>query len=139
MSHNMEKEVRSFEDLECWKICTEVRRDLMLVLKKYPAEEKFSLTDNTKRASRSITQNIAEGYGRYHYYDKSKFCVMSRGSLYELIDQMITANDEKYITEEEYKTVRSKIEKAIIVLNGYINYLDKKGNEELEKKKKGKV
>lgn len=131
----MQTEIRSFEDLECWKMCTEIRRDLTEILKKYPPEEKFGLTDNTRRASRSTTQNIAEGYGRYHFYDKSKFCGFSRGSLYELIDQMIIANDEKYISDEEYKTIRNKIEKAIIVLNGYINYLDKKGLEELKKKK----
>lgn len=135
----MKTEIRSFEDLDCWKLCTEIRRDLMQILKKYPSEEKFGLTDNTRRASRSATQNIAEGYGRFHYYDKSKFCVASRGSLYELIDQMITANDEKYITEEEYKIIRGKIENAIVVLNGYINYLDRKGLEELSKNKKDKL
>lgn len=125
----MEQVIRSFEDLECWKLCTEIRRKLIELLKKYPPHEKFGLTDNTRRASRPVTQNIAEGYGRYHDKENIKFCYNSRGSLFELIDQMITARDEKYIDDNEYTTMRNKIENALKVLNGYINYLDRKSKE----------
>ena len=123
---------RSFEDLECWREATKVRRNIKEILKQFPPHEKFGLTDNMRRASRSITQNIAEGYGRFHYQENIQFCRISRGSLFELIDQYITAQDEGYISVLEYKTGREQIDTALRILNGYINYLEK------QKKLKGK-
>ena len=116
---------KSFEDLECWKAATVVRRTVMKILKKFPDFEKYDLTDNMRRASRSATQNIAEGYGRFHYQENIQFCRVSRGSLFEMIDQYITAFDEKYISEQEYKTGRDEIDTALRLLNGYINYLER--------------
>ena len=116
---------KSFEDLECWKACTEVRRFITELVKKYPKEEKFALTDDMKRAARSSTHNIAEGFGRYHYQENIQFCRYSRGSLYELIDQLITSIDEGLITKKEYETGRSLISKSLALLNGYIKYLSK--------------
>jgi four helix bundle protein len=122
----MKKEqVKSFEDLECWKAAVEVRKFIAELIKKLPATEKYDLIDNMKRASRSATRNIAEGYGRFHYKENIQFCRHSRGSLYELIDDLITCNDENFITGEEYKQGRAKIDKALAILNGYINYLTK--------------
>ena len=82
---------KSFEELECWKACREVRRFITDLVKKYPKEEKYSLVDDMKRAARSTTQNIAEGFGRFHYQENIQFCRHSRGSLHELIDQLITS------------------------------------------------
>ena len=87
--------LKSFEDLDCWKAGTEVRRFIMILVKKFPAKEKFSLIDNMTRASRSVTQNIAEGFGRYHFQENIQFCRQSRGSLQELLDQLITSLDEE--------------------------------------------
>ena len=114
---------RSFEDLECWKACTEVRRFITKLVKKYPKDEKYSLVDDMKRAARSTSHNLAEGFGRFHFQENIQFCRISRGSLYELIDQLITSLDDGYITSEEYDTGRSLISKALALLNGYINYL----------------
>ena len=77
------------------------------------------------RASRSITENIDEGYGRYHYTENIQFCRISRGSLYELMDQFITALDENYISRNEYDKGRELLEKSKGLINGYINYLRK--------------
>jgi len=57
---------KTFEDLECWKACTEVRRFITELVKKYPKEERFSLVDDMKRAARPTSHNIAEGFGCYH-------------------------------------------------------------------------
>ena len=118
------KRIVSFEDLECWKACRVVRIFIMNLVRKFPDSEKYSLADGMKRASRSITENIAEGFGRYHFQENIQFCRHSRGSLHELIDQLITAQDENYISNEEYKKGRSLINDALGLLNGYINYLN---------------
>jgi four helix bundle protein len=116
---------RSFEELDCWKVCTEVRRYITELVKKYPQDEKFALVDDMKRAARSTTHNIAEGFGRFHFQENIQFCRHSRGSLYELIDQLITSLDEGYISQEEYEKGRALIAKALRLLNGYINYLSR--------------
>ena len=123
MKKDNNKSFRSFEDLECWKACSEVRRFITKLVKKYPKEERYSLVDDMKRAARSTTHNLAEGFGRFHYQENIQFCRISRGSLYELIDQLITSLDDGYITSEEYDTGRSLISRALALLNGYINYL----------------
>jgi len=120
---------KSFEELECWKACTEVRRFITKLVKKFPREEKFALTDDMKRAARSSTHNIAEGFGRFHYQENIQFCRQSRGSLHELIDQLITAKDEGLIQDEDYEKGRELISKALAILNGYINYLSRKKSQ----------
>ena len=109
--------MKSFEELECWKSGTEVRRFISELIKKYPADERFGLIDNTRRASRSVTQNIAEGYGRFHFKENIQFCRQSRGSLYEILDQLITARDDRYINESEYEEGRRLVTKSLAILN----------------------
>ena len=114
---------KSFEELECWKACAEVRRFIIALIKGYPKDEKFALIDDMKRAARSSTHNIAEGFGRFHYQENIQFCRQSRGSLYELIDQLITSKEEGFIQDTDYDKGRGLISKALTLLNGYINYL----------------
>lgn len=125
MKKDNKKSFKSFEDLECWKACTEVRRYITELVKKYPKDEKYSLVDDMKRAARSTTHNVAEGYGRFHFQENIQFCRISRGSLYELIDQLITSLDEGHITDGEYERGRELINGALVLLNGYIRYLNK--------------
>ncbi len=120
--------VKIFEDLECWKKGTELRREIGKVIKLYPSFEKFELVSQMRRASRSITHNIVEGYGRYHYQENIQFCRTSRGSAYEIIDQLITSLDEEYISKEKYEELRLMAVNCIKILNGYINYLVKAKN-----------
>jgi four helix bundle protein len=81
------------------------------------------------RASRSVTANIAEGYGRYHYQENIQFCRQARGSLFELIDHLSVALDENYIAEDHYNDLKSNILEIIRMLNGYIKYLAKSKKE----------
>jgi four helix bundle protein len=118
--------VHSFEDLNCWKAATELRREISRLVKSFPPQEKFSLISQTVRASRSVTNNIAEGFGRYHYQEFIQFCRIARGSLAELLDHLIIANDEAYISNVQLDEFRTKIEKATALINGFINYLESK-------------
>jgi len=97
-----------------------------------PKQEQYDLIDNIRRAFRSCTRNIAEGYGRFHYKENIQFCRISRGSMMEIWDDLITCKDEKYFSEEKFNQGVSLIKYAIKVLNGYIAYLEKakylKGN-----------
>jgi four helix bundle protein len=120
----MPESIRSFEDLECWQAGRDVRLFVArVVVPALPREEKHRLGDQIVRAARSITANIAEGYGRFHYLDNSKFCSNARGSSCEVLDHLITATDENLVPVELLSEGRAKVETALRLINGYIAYL----------------
>lgn len=121
--------MQSFEDLEAWKLSRVLRNEIFELTKKFPSEEKYRLTDQLVRASRSITANIAEGYGRYHYKENAKFCRIARGSLLEVLDHLICAYDSSLIDEKMLDEYRFKIAHNKKVLNGYIAFLIKRTEE----------
>jgi len=83
------------------------------------------LKDQLVRASRSVTANIAEGYGRHHHQENIQFCRQARGSLTEVLDHLNTAIDEAYLNQEYYQILRAQLEQVWKVLNGYIAYLSR--------------
>ncbi len=123
-----ENDVKTFEDLHCWQAARELRQFIAQeVVPLLPEAEKYRLTDQLVRASRSGTANIAEGYGRFHYKDNAKFCSNSRGSAWEILDHLITAQDEGLISEDLLNSGREKVYKMIRLVNGYMKYLKKAG------------
>ena len=118
----------NFEYLEVWKECRMLRKDVSLLVKGFPIEEKFRLNDQLIRASRSVTANIAEGHGRFHYQENTQFCRQARGSLSEIVDHLICAFDEGYLTENHLIEFKVQIEKCMKLLNGYISFLQKQKN-----------
>ena len=90
--------IKSFEELKCWMTAKEIRIFVSELIVKFPKND-FDMISNMKRASRSCTRNIAEGFGRCHYQENIQFCRISRGSMTELTDDFITCFDEKYITD----------------------------------------
>ncbi len=115
---------QTFTDLDVYKECRNLRIQISeLVKTTFPQEEKYKLSDQIIRSSRSVTANIAEGFGRYYYKENIQFCRMARGSLLETKDHVFVAFDEKYIDNETLTVFLSKIELCGKLLNGYINYL----------------
>jgi len=125
----METTFKGFKELECWKKGRELRKRISEMAKTFPPEEKYSLTSQINRSARSITSNIAEGYGRYTYTDTRHFFVQSRGSVAETIDHLTVALDENYITEEYYQEIEALCAVVFRLINGYIAYLDKSKTE----------
>jgi len=119
----MKTEIRSFEDLEVWKYARILQTRISKMVKSFPDIERYRLTDQLIRSSRSISSNIAEGYGRYHYQENIQFCRQARGSLNELLNDLITAYEEKYIDQSNYYSVRKDVNTCLKLLNGYIAYL----------------
>jgi four helix bundle protein len=113
----------AFTDLEVWKKSRLLRNNIAEPLKTFPAEEKYRLTDQIIRPSRSIGNNITEGHGRYHYLDASKFLTNARGSAAETIDHLIIAFDNKLIDQQTLENLRKDCEECMRMINGYIAYL----------------
>ena len=90
-------EIRSFRDLEVWKKSMSLAEHVYGVLRKFPAEERFGLADQLRRAVISIPSNIAEGRGRGSAKDFSNFLCMARGSLNEVVTQLELAKRLGYL------------------------------------------
>ena len=120
-----ESKIKWFEDLDVWQICRELRVKLTTIARDLPPEEKFRLTDQIIRAARSVTNNIAEGYGRYHFQENIQFCRQSRGSLYELIDHLTICVEENYLSSDHLDKLKSDCVRAIKLINGFIRFLQK--------------
>ncbi len=88
----------------------------------FPREEQFGLTNQIRRAVVSITSNIAEGFSRNSYKEKSQFYSMALGSLTEVQNQLIIAKDLDYITQDEF----NKAADITIVVNKLLNGLIKR-------------
>jgi len=115
---------RDFTSLKAWTKCCEVKLFFYKkIIPLLPKEEKFNLDIQIRKASVSITANISEGYGRYHYKEGVQYYRISRGSLYELKDHLLSCNEFGYINGELVKEGKSLIESAKIILNGYINFV----------------
>ncbi|HQY11375.1 MAG TPA: four helix bundle protein [Ferruginibacter sp.] len=117
--------LRSFEELNCWKEAVILRKELKPLIDGLPKNEEYRLKDQLVRCLRSVTNNIAEGYGRFNHQENIQFCRISRGSLHEITDHLIIAAEENYITPEELSIRKEQINKCLAILNGYINYLKK--------------
>jgi four helix bundle protein len=115
---------RGFENLEVWRVGRELKKLVSEFCKKFPKHEIYSLTSQIKNSSRSVTANIAEGYGRFHYQENIQFCRQSRGSLVETKDHIYTALDENYITQNDFDTFIEKYDHCLKLLNGYITYIE---------------
>jgi four helix bundle protein len=115
-----------FTDLEVWKKARQLKNETFELVKSFPPEEKYRLSDQLIRASRSVSDNIAEGHGRFTYKDQLHFCIQARGSLSETHNHLIHALDCKYINDEQLTVYVLLIKDAQKLLNGYISFLRKK-------------
>ena len=86
---------QSFEDLEVWKKARELKLQIAALVKNFPSNEKYRLTDQLIRSSRSVNTQLAEGHGRKTWPDRLRFSVIARGSLSETLNHLIDARDEE--------------------------------------------
>lgn len=121
--------VRDFKDLDAWKLARALRILIYALLKKLPAEERFALNSQLRRAAQSVGANIAEGFGRYWYQENIQFCRQARGYVYEVRDHLVTAADARFISESEYAEADSLAQRVIQVVNGYLRSTSKRQTE----------
>ena len=114
---------KHFYELPVYKTCRTFRKEVCVLAKSFPKEEKFLLAAQLLDAARSITANIAEGFGRFHYQENIQFCRQSRGSLTETMEHLITAYDETYIDKVTLQEFNKRYKQCLKELNAYIKYL----------------
>jgi four helix bundle protein len=116
----------SFEGLEVYKAARDFRKKNYQLIKRLPVEEKHNLVGQMRRAATSLTNNIAEGHGRFHYQENIQFLRQARGSLDELPDDLNTCLDERYVPIPEIDILKKDEFELLHQINGYVAYLRKR-------------
>jgi four helix bundle protein len=114
-------EVFGYRKLIAYQKAKEVVKRTYKLLKKFPEEERFAMCDQLRRASVSVTSNIAEGVNRFSLKDKARFIEIAYGSLMEVSSQLEIAEELGYITTSDRQNMDQLIEEDARLLSGLLN------------------
>src|ERR1700757_824950 len=117
------KHYQTFEDLEVYQVAREFRKVMYRIARRLPGEEKFALASQIRRAAVSLTNNIAEGHGRFHFLEQIKFMLQARGSLEELLGDLNVCKDEAYLAIQEIESLRQDGWRVHKLIKGYVRFL----------------
>ena len=115
------KKIKTFKDLQIWQKAMNLSYIIYKMVKKLPKEERYSLSDQMRRAAISVPSNIAEGYGRYSSKEYARFLTFARGSAYELESQLLLCQYFGFFTEAETNVPLTLITELSKMLTSLIN------------------
>lgn len=115
--------MRDHKKLRAFELADELVLGIYAVTKGFPAEERFGLTSQIRRAAVSIASNIVEGCTRISNADYMRFIEIAYGSAKEVEYQFSIAHRLGYLSESDFKTVNSVIVETCKVLNGLLRAL----------------
>jgi four helix bundle protein len=120
------------DDFELYNLARRFRKKTYRLVRQLPLEEKYNLGAQMRRAALSVTNNIAEGHGRWYHLENIRFCRTTRGSVGELIDDYNACLDENYGDAALAEELKSDARQLIARINSYIAYLrkSKQGHDE---------
>jgi four helix bundle protein len=111
---------KDFTEMTVWQKAFNLVMVIYQLTGSFPKDEKFNLISDMRRAANSVSNNIAEGFGRYEKRDKTRFYKISRGSCYELMNQTMISCALNYVVEKEkeeiikgYRTVIEELDSMI--------------------------
>lgn len=116
--------VQRYQDLAVWQEARLLVREIYVLTRLFPSDERFGLTSQIRRSAISVPSNIAEGYGRGSKNDYSRFLRIARGSLFEIETQLVLGHDLGYITDEARVGVQQQIDKVARPLWGLIRSVE---------------
>jgi len=111
--------IKNFTDLNAYKEAHKLVLIIYKVTNKFPKEERYGLINQMRRATVSITSNIAEGFSRNTIKDKCQFYTLAQGSLTELQSQLLISRDLSYLTREDFNQIANQT----VIVNKLINGL----------------
>lgn len=121
----MNDKIKKFYELDAWKKGHELVLEIYKLTRDFPKEEVYGIVSQLRRASSSITANIAEGFARYHFKDKIRFYYQARGSVAEVQNFLLLAKDLKFIDLETCKKRGEKANEVSQLINGLIRSIEK--------------
>ncbi|MBU4331781.1 four helix bundle protein [Patescibacteria group bacterium] len=112
--------VKNFYELDAWKKSKGLTKDIYKVTESFPAEEKYNIISQKRRAIVSVCTNIAEGFGRFFYKDKKRFYYQARGSIQEVQALLILSYELEYLSKGTYIDLFQKSTDVSKLMNGLI-------------------
>ena len=109
----------NYERLTLWQKSRLLVKNIYILTKSFPVEERFALSDQIRRAAVSVASNIAEGSGRFSAREKLHFLSIAYGSLTELSCQLTLCCDMAFITDSQFATLREQMEEIARIKSGY--------------------
>lgn len=119
----------SFRDLRIWKKGYELLLRIYQTTARYPSDEKYGLSSDTRRSANSIIANIAESHGRYHYADKVRVLLIARGEIEEIRSHLSVAMGNGYISNEIFEELDNEYSGLGMGLNAFIDDLERKSKK----------
>lgn len=114
------KRIKNFKDLIVWKLASEFSKEISNLIKTFPDREKYVLSDDFLRASRSIPANLAEGWGRLFPKEKISFYNIANGSAEECSNHLIEAYNNGYIDEETNELLQKRVHVIAVKITNLI-------------------
>jgi four helix bundle protein len=123
----------SLEDLEVYQLAESFGDEIWFLVMQWDYFAKDTLGKQIARSADSISANIAEGYGRYHYKENRNFCYFSRGSIIETKGWLKKAKNRNLISEEQFDILYDKLQTIHLKLNAYLKFIGKQSSNKAAK------
>jgi len=121
----MSDKIKKFYELDAWKKGHELVLEIYKLTRNFPKEETYGIVSQLRRASSSVTANIAEGFARYHFKDKTRFYYQARSSMAEVQNFLLLAKDLEFIDLKTCKKNGEKANEISQLINGLIRSIEK--------------
>jgi four helix bundle protein len=119
----------NLEDLEVYQLAESFGDEIWFIVHEWDYFAKDTVGKQIVKAADSISANIAEGYGRFHYKENKNFCYFSRGSIIETKGWLKKTKTGKLLSEEQFNLLFEKLQTIHLKLNAYIKFIGKSGGK----------
>jgi len=116
----------AFEKLAVWKANRQFIKRLYSASKSFPKEELFGITSQIRRATVSVSCNLAEGSARISGKEQNRFYEIAFGSAVEVVNLLILTNDLEMLPDNDYAYLRNEMEKITFDISTLIKNNKKK-------------
>ena len=115
----------NLDDLEVYQLAESFGDEIWFMVQEWDYFAKDTLGKQITRSADSISADIAEGYGRYHYKENRNFCYFSRGSIIETKGWLKKCKNRKLLSEEQFNVFFEKLQIIHLKLNAYLKFIGK--------------
>ena len=123
----------NLDDLEVYQLAESFGDEIWFLVNKWDYFARDTVGKQIARSADSISANIAEGYGRYHYKENRNVCYFSRGSIIETKGWLKKSKIRGLIAEDQYNLLIDKLQTIHLKLNAYIKFIGRPGNKREDK------
>jgi len=116
---------KDFREIVAWQRARELKVRVDEFLKRPAVQQQFKYRDQLSDAARSAPRNIAEGFGRFGNKEFARFARIAKGSELEVLNHLIDAQDQGFITKDEFEQYEACVQQALAAVVGLIRHLER--------------